>query len=72
MSDTLHIRIKKQYAADLIEDLIKVNAVETVEEDTFALTPAQKSALDKELQLIRDNPAYLLKWDAIEQRYKKP
>ena len=49
MPDTLHLRIKKQYAAALIEDLIKVDAVESVEEDTIELTPAQKTALDKEL-----------------------
>jgi hypothetical protein len=72
MSDTLHLRIKKQYAAALIEDLIKVDAVESVEEDTIELTPVQKAALDKELQAIKDNPSYLLKWDDIKHRYKKP
>jgi hypothetical protein len=72
MPDTLHLRIKKQYAAALIEDLIKVDAVESVEEDTIELTPAQKTALDNELQLIKDNPSYLLKWNDIKNRYKKP
>ncbi len=72
MPDTLHIRIKKQYAADLIEDLIKVEAVEAVEEDTIELTPAQKTAHDKELQSIKDNPGYLLKWEDIKHLYKKP
>ena len=72
MPDTLHLRIKKQYAAALIEDLIKVDAVESVEEDTIELTPAQKAALDKELDAIKNNPGYLLKWDDIKHRYKKP
>lgn len=72
MTDTVHLRIKKEYAAALIEDLIKVDAVESVEEDTIELTPAQKAALDKELQAIKDNPNYLLKWDDIKHRYKKP
>lgn len=74
MSDTtLHIRIKKEYAAALIEDLIKVHAVEAVEEeDVLELTPQQKEALDKELATIAANPAYLQKWDDIKLRFKKP
>ena len=74
MSDTtLHIRIKKEYAAALIEDLIKVHAVEAVEEDDdVELTAAQKSALDKELAAIAGNPAYLQKWDDVRHRFKKP
>lgn len=72
MTDTLHLRIKKQYAAALIEDLIKVEAVEPVEEDTIELTPDQKAALDKELDTIKNNPGYLFKWNDIKQRYKKP
>ena len=73
MSDTtIHIRIKKEYAAALIEDLIKVHAVETVEEDTIELTAQQKEALDKELAAIATNPAYLQKWDDVKHRFKKP
>ena len=74
MSDTtLHIRIKKDYAAALIEDLIKVHAVEAVEEgETIELTAQQKDALDKELAAIAGNPSYLQKWDDIKHRFKKP
>jgi len=74
MSDgTLHIRIKKDYAAALIEDLIKVNAVEAVDDDeTLELTTQQKEALDKELFAIDNNPNYLQKWDDIRHRFKKP
>ena len=74
MADTtLHIRIKKDYAAALIEDLIKVHAVEAVEEDeAIELTAQQKEALDKELVAIASNPAYLQKWDDIKHRFKKP
>jgi hypothetical protein len=69
---TLHIRIKKEYAAALIEDLIKVHAVEAVEEeDTVQLTAQQKEALDKELDAIAGNPAYLQKWDDVKHRFKK-
>ena len=71
MPDTLHIQIKKEYAAALIENLIKVDAIETVEK-SVELTSAQKAALDKELQAIKDNPDYLQKWDDIKHRFKKP
>ena len=74
MSDTtLHIRIKKDYAAALNEDLIKVHAVEAVDEDeTIELTAQQKDALDKEQVAIDGNPSYLQKWDDIKHRFKKP
>jgi hypothetical protein len=71
MPDTIHIRIKKEYAAELIEDLIKAEAVEDVEEDVAELTDAQKAALDKELAAIKENPDYLLKWDAIKKKPTK-
>ena len=70
---TLHLRIKKEYAAALIEDLIKVQAVEAVEEDqAVELTAQQKEALDKELVAIAANPAYLKKWEDVRHRFKKP
>lgn len=71
MTDTLHLRIKKEYAAALIEDLIKVEAIEPVD-DTIELTPVQKAALDKELDAIENDPGYLLKWDDIKHRFRKP
>ena len=74
MSDsTFHIRIKKEYAVALIEDLIKVDAVEAVDEDqAIELTPRQKEALDKELTDIKTSPAYLQRWDDVKSRFKKP
>ena len=69
---TLHLRIKKEYAAALIEDLIKVNAVEAIEEEAVELTAQQKEALDKELTTIAGSPAYLQKWDDVRHRFKKP
>jgi len=70
MPDTFHLRIKKEYAAALIEDLIKMDAVETVNDD-IELTPDQKQALDKELEAIKTNPTYLKKWDEVKQQFKK-
>ncbi len=74
MSDsTFHIRIKKEYAAALIEDLIKVHAVETVEqEEEIELTTRQKEALDKELEAVAANPWYLHRWNDVKSRFKRP
>ena len=70
---TFHIRVKKEYAAALIEDLIKVHAVEAIEEEeAVELSEQQKAALDKELAAINANPNYLQKWDDIKHRFKKP
>ena len=70
---TFHIRIKKEYAAALIEDLIKVHAVEAVEqEEEIELTTRQKEALDKELATIAADPSYLHRWDDVKSRFKRP
>jgi len=71
MSDTLHLKIKKEYAAALIEDLIKLDAVEAIREEEIELTPAQKQALDKELENVKAGPDYLLKWDEVKHQFKK-
>jgi hypothetical protein len=71
MSDTFYLRIKKDYAAAVIEDLIKMDAVEAIKENDIELTPAQKAALDKELEAVKDDPAYLLKWNNIRHQFKK-
>ena len=71
MSDTLHLRILKDYAAALIEDLIKLDAVETVTNDKIELTPAKKTALDKELESVKNNPSYMKKWNDVKGQFKK-
>ena len=71
MTDTFYLRIKKDYAAAVIEDLIKLDAVEAVEENNIELTPAQKTALDKELESVKNNPDYLAKWNDVRHRFKK-
>ena len=71
MPDIFHLRIKKDYAAAVIEDLIKLDAVETIQEHEIELTLAQKAALDKELEAVKNDPDYLLKWDEIKHRFKK-
>lgn len=68
-----HIKIKKEYAAALIDDLIKIDAVENMESAQQTELPQwQKDALDKELQAIADNPTYLIPWDSVKNSFKQP
>lgn len=72
MNEVYHIKIKKEYAAALIDDLIKINAVEDMEVSNTELPQWQKDALDKELQAIGDNPDYTIPWDSVKNRFKQP
>ena len=71
MTDTFHLRIKKDYAAAIIEDLIKLDAVEAIEEKDFDLTPAQIAALEKELNSIKNSHVYMKKGDDFEHKFKR-
>jgi len=71
MPDTFYLRVKKDYAAAVIEDLIKMDAVESINENDIELTAAQKAALDKELESLSNND-YMKKWDDVKSRFNKP
>jgi hypothetical protein len=72
MSETIvHLRIKKEYGAALIEDLIKVDALEEIERENFELTTLQKEALDKELASIESDKTHLQKWSDVTHRFEK-
>jgi hypothetical protein len=72
MPKIYHIKIKKEYAAALIDDLIKVDAVEDIEQQQAELPQWQKDALDIELQAIVDNANYTIPWDNVKNRFKQP
>ena len=72
MPEVYHIKIKKEYAAALIDDLIKVDAVEDIEAAHVELPQWQKDALDKELKAIADNSGYTVPWDSVKKRFKQP
>ena len=71
MSETYHIRATKDYAVSLIELLKKDGAIEDLELQQFELSESQKAAIDKELDLIANNPDYLQNWEEVRQRFKK-
>lgn len=70
MSDTYHIRVKKDYATSLIELLKKGGAIEDLELQQFELSENQKAAIDTELDLIANNHSYLQKWEEVKKRFK--
>jgi len=72
MGEILHIIIKKEYAASLMEHLKKENAIEIIEENVPDIPEWQKEAVRKTMQQVQQNPASLQPWDVVKQKYKRP
>jgi hypothetical protein len=72
MGDTFHLRIKKEYAAAMIEQLKKDDAIEIIEDAISDIPEWQKEAVRKTLAQVQQNPAVLQPWDVIKQKYKRP
>ncbi|MGG7661002.1 addiction module protein [Dyadobacter sp. BHUBP1] len=61
MSITYHIRIKKEYAASVIEDLQKMDAVEIIKEtDKEIVQDWQKTEVEQRIEKYRNNPELLI------------
>ena len=71
MQEVYHIKIKKEYAAALIDDLIKIDAIESIETESAELPQWQKDALDKELLAIVENPDYTTPWNEVKNKFKQ-
>lgn len=71
MGDTFHVRIKKDYAAALIEHLKNENAIEIIEEDATDIPEWQKEAVRKTLARVRQTPELLQSWEMIKEKYKR-
>lgn len=71
MSEEYHIRVKKEYAASLIEHLKKEKAIEVIEPDELDIPEWQKEAVRKTLKQIKENPELLQPWDKIKQKYMR-
>ena len=66
MSATYHIRIKKEYAAAIIEDLQKKDAVELVpEEEAFDVPQWQKDEVLKRMGKYKNSPDQLINEDTF-------
>lgn len=66
---TLHIRIKKKYAADIIKDLEKIEAVELLEEPP--VPEWQKKEVRKRLKDLQKNPSKAISWNDGMKRIKQ-
>ena len=71
MAEIYHIKIKKEYAAALIDDLIKIDAVKNIESDNTEIPQWQKDALDEALKLLEDNPGQTVAWHSVKRRFKQ-
>jgi len=72
MAAIYHLKVKKEYAAALIEDLIKSDAVEKIATENSEIPQWQMDALDKELQNIADNPNYTIPWESVKGNFNQP
>ncbi len=72
MSEILHLIIKKDYAASLIQHLQKENAIEIIEEKVAQIPEWQKEAVRKTLEDAEQHPELLQPWDIVKQKYNRP
>ena len=72
MPEVYHLKVKKEYAAALIEDLIKIDAVENIVTENGGIPQWQQSALEKELQSISESENYAVSWDSVKSKFKQP
>ena len=72
MDEIVHLRIKKVYAAELIEDLIRAQALEPVGEVDTDIPEWQKEAVRQTLRQVQEHPEQLQSWDIIRQKYQRP
>lgn len=69
MPDTLYVRIKKNYAADVIKDLQKMDAVELLEE--APIPDWQKKEVRKRLKDLQKNPSKAISWKDATKTIKQ-
>jgi hypothetical protein len=66
---TYHIRIKKEYASDVIKDLQKMNAVEVLEEPP--IPEWQKKEVRKRLRDLQKNPSKGISWSEATKKIRQ-
>lgn len=70
MDEVVHLRIKKEYAAELIADLIRADALEQVSLNEPEIPEWQKEAVRKTLEEIKNHPETLQSWEEIRKTMK--
>ena len=70
MGDTYFIRIKKKYAADVIEDLQKMDAVEFINEENISIPQWQIDKVLEAKKRAKENPSLLIDWETVKQNIR--
>ncbi len=70
MGDTYFIRIKKEYAADVIEDLQKMDAVEFINEENISIPQWQIDKVLEAKKKAKENPSLLIDWETVKQNVR--
>lgn len=70
MGDTYFIRIKKEYAADVIEDLQKMDAVEFINEENISIPQWQIDKVLEAKKRAKENPSLLIDWETVKQNIR--
>jgi hypothetical protein len=70
MPDTYFIRIKKGYAADVIEDLQKMDAVEFIDEENITVPQWQMDKVLEAKKEAAENPDQLINWESVKQNIR--
>ena len=68
---TYHIRIKKNYAAAILKDLQKLDAVEFLPEPDVVIPEWQKKEVRKRIKEIQKNPAKAISWTEAQKKIKQ-
>ena len=71
MSETYFIRIKKDYAADIIEDLQKMDALEFINDGNIDIPQWQKDKVLAIKNKVEENPSLLIDWETVKQNIRK-
>ena len=71
MSETYFIRIKKEYAADVIEDLQKMDALEFINDGNIDIAQWQKDKVLAIKNKVEENPSLLIDWETVKQNIRK-
>ncbi len=65
MQSTYHIRIKKDYAASVIEDLLKMKAIEFLNSNEVIIPEWQKDVVSKCVIEVNENPSILIDEEVV-------
>jgi hypothetical protein len=70
MPETYFIRIKKGYAADVIEDLQKMDAVEFIDEENITIPQWQIDKVLDAKKEAKENPDHCIDWETVKQNIR--